>query len=64
VLIDYQCRQPIFSRARHSVLPPKSKRRRTVAPIATSASDIFAPEGSPANQRLLVGRAVSRPQWV
>jgi hypothetical protein len=54
VLIDYQGRQPVLSRARQFVLPPKSKRRRRVVPIATSASNLFTREGSPASLRLLV----------
>ena len=58
VLIDYQCRQPVFFRARHFVLPPKSKRRRRMVPIAKSVSDFLARDGSPANLRLLVRRAV------
>jgi len=39
VLIDYQCRQPVFFRARHFILPLKFKRRRTLAPAASSASE-------------------------
>jgi hypothetical protein len=39
VLIDYQCRQPVFFRARHFVLQAKSKRRRKMAPVARSASE-------------------------
>jgi len=39
VLIDYQCRQPVFFRARHFVSPPKCKRRPRMVPIATSISN-------------------------
>jgi hypothetical protein len=57
VLIDYQCRQPVFFRARHFVSPPNSKRSRRMILIATGASNFFAREDSPANLRLLAVRA-------
>lgn len=48
VLIDYQCRQPVFFRARHFVSPPRSKRRRRMvrlqrAPQVSSLAKIRQP---------------------
>ena len=63
VLIDYQCRQPVFFRARHFVSPPNSKRSRRMILIATGASNFFAREDSPADLRLLVGRAAIARYW-
>jgi len=42
VLLDYQCCEPVFFRARHFLLPPKCKRRRRRAPVARNAPNFFA----------------------